>query len=80
MKKLWAHAHVQSTLERQNVRLEEMAGFFLDELDTVAGERYIPSDDHILRARLKTVGVSETRVRMNPGVSLTPPPLRPRSG
>jgi guanine nucleotide-binding protein alpha-1 subunit len=44
MKALWAHPVVQELLEKQNVRLEEMAGFFLDCLDEVAGERYIPND------------------------------------
>ncbi|KAJ7599276.1 guanine nucleotide binding protein, alpha subunit [Mycena floridula] len=66
MKKLWAHPTVQELLELQNLRLEEMAGFFLDCLDEVTSVRYVPTNDHILRARLKTLGVSEHRLKMNP--------------
>jgi guanine nucleotide-binding protein subunit alpha len=34
---------------------------FLDDLDRIASDNYVPSDDDVLRARLKTVGVSEYR-------------------
>ncbi|KAJ8073774.1 hypothetical protein PM082_012052 [Marasmius tenuissimus] len=65
MKRLWKHPIVQELLERQNLRLEEMAGFFLDEIDEVTSERYEPTNTHILKARLKTLGVSEHRIRLN---------------
>ncbi|KAJ6447517.1 guanine nucleotide binding protein, alpha subunit [Mycena sanguinolenta] len=45
----------------------EAAGFFLDCLDDVTSLKYMPSDDHILRARLKTLGVSEYRIKMTSG-------------
>ncbi|KAJ7627643.1 guanine nucleotide binding protein, alpha subunit [Mycena polygramma] len=67
MKALWAHPTVQALLVRQNLRLQEAAGFFLDCLDEVTSLKYIPSDDHILRARLKTLGVSEHRIKMTSG-------------
>ncbi|KAJ7484692.1 guanine nucleotide binding protein, alpha subunit [Mycena latifolia] len=67
MKALWYNDTVQALLERQNLRLQEAAGFFLDCLDEVTSIRYIPSDDHILRARLKTLGVSEHRIKMTSG-------------
>ncbi|KAJ7721957.1 guanine nucleotide binding protein, alpha subunit [Mycena maculata] len=67
MKALWNHQTVQALLVRQNLRLQEAAGFFLDCLDEVTAPRYLPSDDHILRARLKTLGVSEYRIRMTSG-------------
>jgi len=70
MKRLWTHPSVVDLLEKQNVRLEEMAGFFLDCLDEVTSLRYVPSDDHILRARLKTLGVSEHRFTINASVGL----------
>ncbi|KAI3621441.1 guanine nucleotide-binding protein alpha-4 subunit [Moniliophthora roreri] len=44
MKRLWNHPSVQELLDKQNLRLEEMAGFFLDELDEVTSERYIPTN------------------------------------
>ncbi|KAF7337758.1 hypothetical protein MSAN_02249600 [Mycena sanguinolenta] len=64
MKRLWAHPTVQAILDKQSIRLQESAGFFLDSLDEVTSLRYIPTDDHILRARLKTLGVSEHRMRL----------------
>ncbi|KAG7091930.1 hypothetical protein E1B28_008322 [Marasmius oreades] len=70
MKRLWKHPLVQNLLEKQNLRLEEMAGFFLDEIDEITSEYYIPTNDHILKARLKTLGVSEHRVELNAGGGL----------
>ncbi|KAJ7637089.1 G-protein alpha subunit-domain-containing protein [Roridomyces roridus] len=67
MKDLWNHETVQTLLVRQNLRLQEAAGFFLDCLDEVTALRYMPTDDHILRARLKTLGVSEHRIKMTSG-------------
>ncbi|KAJ6601209.1 guanine nucleotide binding protein, alpha subunit [Mycena vulgaris] len=64
MKRLWEHPTVQAILEKQSIRLQELAGFFLDSLDEVTSLRYVPTDDHILRARLKTLGVSEHRMRL----------------
>ncbi|GAW07365.1 guanine nucleotide-binding protein alpha-4 subunit [Lentinula edodes] len=67
MIRLWQHPNVQQMLEKQNLRLEEMAGFFLDSLSEITAERYLPSDEHILRARLKTLGVSEHQVKVSAG-------------
>ncbi|KAJ6545607.1 guanine nucleotide binding protein, alpha subunit [Mycena capillaripes] len=64
MRRLWAHPTVHAILERQGIRLQESPGFFLEELDVVTSQRYIPTDDHILRARLKTMGVAEHRMRL----------------
>ncbi|KAJ7038039.1 guanine nucleotide binding protein, alpha subunit [Mycena alexandri] len=64
MRRLWAHPTVRTILERQGIRLQESPGFFLDELDVVTSLRYVPTDDHILRARLKTLGVTEHRMRL----------------
>jgi len=62
MQRLWAHPTVRAILEQQGIRLQESPGFFLDELEIVTSLRYVPTDDHILRARLKTLGVSEHRM------------------
>ncbi|KAJ3514865.1 hypothetical protein NLJ89_g2124 [Agrocybe chaxingu] len=64
MKQLWASPIIQQLLEKENVRLEQLSGFFLDSLDRVTAARYIPTDDDILRARLKTLG--------EPGTHFTP--------
>jgi len=67
MAQLWGDPTIHKLLEKQNIRLEEMAGFFLDSLDRVTSPRYVPTDDDILRARLKTVGVSEHRFTVSYG-------------
>lgn len=37
---------------------------FLDDLERVTALRYMPTDDDVLKARLKTVGVSEYKFEM----------------
>jgi guanine nucleotide-binding protein subunit alpha len=51
-------------LRRRKVKLEESPGFFLDEVSRICAPDYFPSDDDVLRARLKTVGVSEYKFEM----------------
>ncbi|KAF7333724.1 hypothetical protein MVEN_02328800 [Mycena venus] len=64
MQRLWEHPTVRAILDQQGIRLQESPGFFLDELEVVTSLRYVPTDDHILRARLKTLGVSEHRMHL----------------
>lgn len=56
---LWHDPVVRQVLRIGGVRLEEMPGFFLDDIERITSIGYIPSDDDVLRARLKTLGVSE---------------------
>ncbi|KAJ7155205.1 guanine nucleotide binding protein, alpha subunit [Mycena filopes] len=65
LQRLWAHPTVRAVLERQGIRLQEESGFFLDELPVVTSLRYVPTDAHVLRARLKTLGVSEHRMKLS---------------
>ncbi|KAF5380173.1 hypothetical protein D9615_006108 [Tricholomella constricta] len=62
---LWNDPIVRQLLRRQKLRLEEMAGFFLESLDRVTAPDYLPTDDDVLRARLKTLGVSEHRFKIS---------------
>ncbi|KAJ6469404.1 guanine nucleotide binding protein, alpha subunit [Mycena sanguinolenta] len=61
---LWADAGVREVLRRRKIRLEEGPGFFLNDLERVTGREYLPTDDDVLRARLKTVGVAEYTFEM----------------
>ncbi|KIK37667.1 hypothetical protein CY34DRAFT_775261 [Suillus luteus UH-Slu-Lm8-n1] len=61
---LWTDRLVREVLRRRKIRLEESPGFFLNDLDRVTALNYTPNDDDVLRARLKTVGVSEYRCEM----------------
>lgn len=39
-------------------------GSFLDDLERVTSLKYMPTDDDVLKARLKTIGVSEYKFEM----------------
>ncbi|SJL10406.1 uncharacterized protein ARMOST_13792 [Armillaria ostoyae] len=67
MKALWTDKTVQMALERRKMRLPDSAGFFLNELDRIATRDYHVTDDDIVRARLRTVGIQEYQVRFKSG-------------
>ncbi|KZT10357.1 G-alpha-domain-containing protein [Laetiporus sulphureus 93-53] len=67
MIRLWNDDTIQALLRAQNIRLEDQPGFFLDSLDRVTSPRYVPSDEDVLRARLKTLGVTEYRFSIKEG-------------
>ncbi|KAF8973195.1 guanine nucleotide-binding protein alpha-4 subunit [Flammula alnicola] len=69
--RLWNDPTVKKLLEAQRIRLEDMGGFFLDSIERVTALRYVPTDDDILRARLKTLGVSEHRFTLKAGNMLS---------
>ncbi|KAB5595618.1 Guanine nucleotide-binding protein alpha-4 subunit [Ceratobasidium theobromae] len=58
---------VWEMLKRRKVRVENISGFFLDDIDRITKPRYVPTDDDILKARLKTLGVTETQCVVNSG-------------
>jgi GTPase SAR1 family protein len=57
---------VKAILKRRKVKLEETAGFFLDDLDRIASRNYEPTDDDVVRARLRTLAVQEYTVKLGP--------------
>lgn len=59
IEQLWNDPIVRNELARKRLRLEESSGFYLDSLSRITDVRYIPDDDDVLKARLKTVGVVE---------------------
>ncbi|KAG2003660.1 guanine nucleotide-binding protein alpha-4 subunit [Coprinopsis cinerea AmutBmut pab1-1] len=65
MIKLWADPITQKVLQIQGIRMQDAAGFFLDQIERITAPRYIPTVDDILRARLKTLGVSEHRFTLS---------------
>nr|GAT48866.1 guanine nucleotide-binding protein alpha-4 subunit [Mycena chlorophos] len=64
MQTLWNDPGVREVLRRRKIRLEEGPGFFLNDLERVTLPNYLPTDADVLRARLKTVGVSEYTFEM----------------
>lgn len=59
IRSLWKDEEVRGVLAKRRVRMEESAGFYLNDVDRITKLRYIPTDEDVLRARLKTVGVVE---------------------
>ncbi|EED79074.1 candidate G-protein alpha subunit [Postia placenta Mad-698-R] len=64
---LWEDPVVRAVLKKHNVRLQDMPGFFLNDAARIATLNYEPSDDDIVRARLRTLGVEEHRFTMESG-------------
>ncbi|KAG9102465.1 hypothetical protein FRC06_001999 [Ceratobasidium sp. 370] len=56
---LWSHPSVKLLLHRRRLRLEDANVFFLDEITRITQPGYLPTDDDILRARIRTIGISE---------------------
>ncbi|KIY71108.1 guanine nucleotide binding protein, alpha subunit [Cylindrobasidium torrendii FP15055 ss-10] len=69
--KLWTDPAIQKLLELTNQRFYDTSGFFLDSIERVTALKYVPTDDDILRARLKTLGVSEHRFTLKAGNMLS---------
>ncbi|GBE77330.1 Guanine nucleotide-binding protein alpha-4 subunit [Sparassis crispa] len=59
MSELWRDVRVRHRLAEKRLRLQESSGFFLDEIDRITAKMYFPTDEDVLKARLKTTGVVE---------------------
>ncbi|TFK29523.1 heterotrimeric G protein alpha subunit [Coprinopsis marcescibilis] len=67
MKALWQDKAVQQALQRRGIQLLDTAGFFLNDLDRIATRDYAVTDNDIVRARLRTVGMQEHRLSFKHG-------------
>ncbi|KAG5645581.1 hypothetical protein DXG03_005719 [Asterophora parasitica] len=67
---LWNDPNVRAVLKKRGVRMEEMPGFFLDDLERIAAANYQPTDCDIMRARIRTLGVEEHYFVIEKGMSL----------
>ncbi|KAK6109571.1 GTP-binding regulatory protein alpha chain -starfish, putative [Brugia malayi] len=61
MKRLWADAGVQECFMRsREYQLNDSAPYYLNYLDRISQPGYVPTQDDILRTRVKTTGIVET--------------------
>ncbi|KDN40479.1 hypothetical protein RSAG8_08099, partial [Rhizoctonia solani AG-8 WAC10335] len=60
MKQLWSCSVVRQCLKQTGLFIEEISGFFLNDIERIASPGYVPTDDDILRSRIKTIGPTET--------------------
>lgn len=62
MKKLWADPGVQLCFSRsREYQLNDSAAYYLNALDRISQPSYIPSQQDLLRTRVKTTGIIETQ-------------------
>ncbi|EEB18668.1 guanine nucleotide-binding protein G alpha subunit, putative [Pediculus humanus corporis] len=61
MKKLWQDAGVQHCFSRsREYQLNDSAAYYLNSLDKISLPNYVPSQQDVLRTRVKTTGIVET--------------------
>jgi guanine nucleotide-binding protein G(i) subunit alpha len=66
IKALWADAGIQETFKhRANFQMPDSAQYFLDRIDTVSAEGYIPSEEDVFRCRVRTTGIIETSFELD---------------
>ncbi|KAI0043782.1 G-alpha-domain-containing protein [Auriscalpium vulgare] len=68
MTQLWEDRWVRARLQEKRIRLEESSGFYLDEIERITSKKYFPTDDDVLKARLKTMGVVEHEFALESGL------------
>lgn len=62
MKQLWADAGVQHCFSRaREYQLNDSAAYYLNSLDKISLPNYVPSQQDVLRTRVKTTGIVETQ-------------------
>jgi len=58
--RLWKDTGVQASFVRGNeYALNDSAGYFLDSLDRVGKSEYVPTEQDVLRTRVRTTGIVE---------------------
>jgi guanine nucleotide-binding protein subunit alpha len=62
MKALWNDPVVRSALRNHQLQIVDTAGFFLNDLDRVTDRGYTVTDDDVVRARLRTIGIQEYKI------------------
>jgi len=62
MGRLWADAGVQEAVQRaREYQLNDSAAYYLSQLDRIGVADYVPTQQDILRTRVRTSGIVETR-------------------
>lgn len=61
MKRLWADPGVQECfLRSREYQLNDSAAYYLNALDRISLPNYVPTQQDVLRTRVKTTGIIET--------------------
>ncbi|ORZ23471.1 G protein alpha subunit [Absidia repens] len=58
---LWADDGVKATFDRSNeYQLNDSASYYFESIDRISADGYLPTDQDVLRSRVKTTGITET--------------------
>ncbi|CAO3622605.1 unnamed protein product [Cunninghamella blakesleeana] len=61
VKLLWKDHHLASVFERsREYQLNDSAKYYFDSVERIGDPNYIPTDQDVLRSRVKTTGITET--------------------
>ncbi|KAI9315981.1 guanine nucleotide binding protein, alpha subunit [Dichotomocladium elegans] len=61
VKALWRDPNLQSVFDRSNeFQLNDSAKYYFDSIDRIGDPNYLPTDQDVLRSRVKTTGITET--------------------
>ncbi|KAL0064896.1 hypothetical protein AAF712_008149 [Marasmius tenuissimus] len=69
MKAIWEDGTIREMLQRTKMKVEDSPGFFLNDVERIAVSDYQPTDNDIIRARLRTLGVQEYKINFDHGRS-----------
>ncbi|KAI8384610.1 G protein alpha subunit [Radiomyces spectabilis] len=62
IKELWIDDGVQATFKRSNeYQLNDSAAYYFESIDRIGRPDYNPTDQDVLRSRVKTTGITETK-------------------
>lgn len=65
IRSLWGDPAVNEAVLRScELQLNDSASYYFSEMDRIAAPDYLPTDQDILRSRLKTTGITETTFRV----------------
>ncbi|KAK7692183.1 Guanine nucleotide-binding protein subunit alpha [Cerrena zonata] len=65
LKSLWKDAGVREAVSRsREFQLNDSATYYFNSLDRMAAPQYLPTDQDILRSRVKTTGITETTFKV----------------
>jgi len=61
IKSMWQHATVQAVFERKSeYQLNDSADYYFNQIDTLIADGYIPSEEDVLRSRVRTTGIVQS--------------------
>jgi GTPase SAR1 family protein len=69
LKRLWQDAAIQNVYKmRSKICVPDSTGHFLDNLDRIASETYVPTNDDLLLVRYRTTGMTEKDFKVKGGI------------